>query len=198
MGRVILFLLMTLSLHAQSITVSGTTYQIMDNDEMLSDPNTYLYMFMKDASERGHNFDDVRGTFRYYDGGGAGFSVRAVGCRGSFEIGLQNYYWSTQGFWGRRNLIYHELGHALLRLAHVCYSFDGTFPESYRSYQNHPDFEFYSGDVMWALRQCDRTARHYQVIPLTWDEKLDRMFNPGYQRYHSCGSSKSSTPILDY
>ena len=214
MGRLILLLLFCFTVNAQSITVSGTVYQLA-GDEIMSDPNTYLHQFVEDALARGHDFTGVRGTFRYYDGGGAGFSVRAVGCRGSFEIGLQNYYWNTQGYEGRRVLIYHELGHALLQLAHVCYEFNGTFPPLYEVYEDHPDFESYSGDIMWSLRECNRTVigtdphptdptrtiiryKWYQRIPLNWDEQLDRMFNPGYQRFHSCGSGKSSNPIIDY
>ena len=210
--RLILLMLFCISVNAQSITISGTTYQLT-GDEIMSDPNTFLHQFVEDALARGHDFTGVRGIFRYYDGNAAGFSVRHVACSGSFEIGLQNYYWNSQGYEGKRNLVYHELGHALLKLAHVCYPFDGVFPQSYRSYQNHPEFEFYSDDIMWALRECNRTVletvlhptdptrmitryKFYQRIPMTWNEQLDRMFNPGYQRTYTCGTNKGI--LIDY
>ena len=197
--RLILLLLFCISVQAQTITVSGTTYQLT-GDDIMSDPNTYLHQFVEDALARGHDFTGVRGIFRLDNISSAGYSIRSVSCRGSFEIVIQNYYWDNQGFEGKRDLIYHELGHALMKIDHVCYDFDGVFPLAYRAYRNFPNYEFYSGDIMWALRECNRPNDRspYQVIPLTWDEKLDRMFNPGYQTYIVCGSNKSSGPIIDY
>ena len=214
MGRVILFLLMCLSLQAQTITVDGNTYKIM-GDEMMSDPNTYLHQFIEDANARGYNIDpNIRGVFEFTvpSGNTKGWSVRSDACRGSYRIALQRHYWnnydaragfvtgSSNLYEQRRHLAYHELGHALLRLNHICHG--NTVQLGDRLHLN------VNRDIMLSVRECDIASRTnpngivdsyaYSHYPFRWDWHLDRMFNPGYQSTYTCGSGKSTTPILDY
>ena len=201
MRTLILLLLFCVSLSAQSITVSGTTYQLI-GDEIMSDPNTFLHQFVEDARERGHDVSGVRGTIIFTEGTGStkGYSVRYYACRGSFKIGLQEYFWNnfsqhaavwsraTNLYEQRRHLMYHELGHALLRLNHVCFG---------ERRELAPDlivlFPVY--DIMLHAREC---GGRYSVesYDYDWEWHLDRMFNPGFQTTYTCYSGKGE--VLDY
>ena len=203
MGRIILFLLMTLSLHAQSITVSGTTYQIM-GDEMMSDPNTFLHQFIEDGNERGHHLDpNIRGVFEFIGGTGStkGYSRRDYACRGSYYIALQQHYWDNYDpqaafitgasnlFEQRRHLAYHELGHALLRYNHVCHG---------EVIQLGRPTILVEHDIMFSARSCAPSGYSYTSADV-WENLLDRFFNTDLHTTHPCSNSrKSNTPILDY
>ena len=198
MGRIILLLLFCVSVNAQSITVSGTTYEL--TGEILSDPNTYLYQFIEDAGERGHNFSGVIGTFSFFGGRGGtkGWSRRGAACSGGYDIGIQEYFWNNfdnlAGFISgsrnlyeqRRFLIYHELGHALLRFNHVCHGDDILIGDRTTRLVVH--------DIMFASTSCNVSYSYTNVY--NWDRQLDRMFNPGYQTTYPCNSGKGGA--LDY
>ena len=201
MRRILLLLLLfCASVNAQSITVSGTTYQLT-GDTILSDPNTYLHQFVEDALERGHDFTGVRGTFFFIDGTGGtkGYSIRGDACSGSYRIALQRHFWNNYDdgaayvisgsrnlYEQRRHLVYHELGHALLRLSHVCYGEPIDV--------NNPSTFYVAHDIMLSSRECP-TGYSYSWVH-DWERSLDRMFNPDYQRTYTCGSSKGE--IYDY
>ena len=213
MARLILLLLCCVSLNAQSITVSGTTYQLT-GDEIMSDPNTFLHQFIEDALERGHDFTGVQGTFALTGGTGGtkGYSVRTAACQGRYKIGLQRHFWNnfdsnaarisgaSNLYEQRRHLVYHELGHALLRLNHVCYGSETRLGD-----RLHLDV---TRDIMWAITPCNIKSPSnptgtidsyaYSHYPYSWTRHLNRMFDPRYQREYSCGSNKSSSPIIDY
>ena len=182
--------------------VDGTEYQLT-GDEIMSDPNTYLHQFVEDALARGHDFTGVRGTFLFFEGTGStkGYSVRYDACRGSFRIGLQRYFWNNyDGAAGRiisgsrdlyeqrRHLIYHELGHALLRLRHVCFGENIDIGNLSTFYVSH--------DIMLSSVECP-AGYSYSWIH-NWERSLERMFDPGYQVTYTCNSGKSSSPIIDY
>ena len=197
MKRLILLLLFCVSVNAQSITVSGTTYELTGN-EIKSDPNTYLHQFIEDARERGHDFSGVVGRFEFYTGNGStkGWSSRDASCRGEYHIGLQTSFWNTYDgnanyvitgsrnlYEQRRHLIYHELGHALLRLLHVCN----------REPVGSSQF-LASHDIMFSSTECN-SGWNFSWIH-NWERSLDRMFNPEYQRVRTCGTGKGV--LIDY
>ena len=200
MERFILLLLFCISLNAQTITVSGTTYELAGN-EIKSDPNTYLHQFIEDALERGYDFTGVRGTFFFIEGTGStkGYSVRSNACRGSYRIALQRHFWNNYDggaayvisgsrnlYEQRRHLVYHELGHALLQLRHVCYE------EAIDV--NNPLTFFAAHDIMLSSVECP-SGYSYSWIH-NWERSLDRMFNTEYQITYSCNSNKGR--IIDY
>ena len=203
MKRLILLLLFCVSVNAQSITISGTTYELIGN-EIKSDPNTFLHQFIEDALERGFDFTGVRGVFTFTEGTGStkGYSVRTDACQGRYRIGLQRYFWNnydwragllsgaTNLYEQRRHLVYHELGHALLKLQHVCHG---------ESREIAPDlvvlYPIY--DIMFSARSC--AGRYaFESYPYRWNRHLNRMFDSEFQSTYSCGSNKSSNPIIDY
>ena len=135
MKYLILLLLACININAQTITVSQTTYELV-GEEIVSDPNTYLHIFIQEAGRRGHDFSNVQGVFRFTNLSSLGWSLRPASCRGEYEIELQRTYWNSDPiqnvyanqFEQRRDLVFHELGHALLKLGHVCHDFSGEFP----------------------------------------------------------------------
>ena len=199
--RLMLLLLFCVSVHAQSITVSGTTYKLI-GDDIMSDPNTYLHQFVEDARERGHDFTGVRGTFTFIGGTGStkGWSRRDAACEGRYEIGLQEHFWNnydwtsgiisraTNLYEQRRHLIYHELGHALLRLLHTCHG---------ESREIAPDLIIFYPvyDVLFSYRVCSGRIA-FEPSAYSWNRHLNRMFDAELQRTFSCGSSKGE--IIDY
>ena len=198
MKYVLLLFLLCFSLNAQTITVSQTAYELV-GEEIKEDPNTYLHIFIQEAGRRGHDFSNVQGVFRFTNTGHIGLSLRPASCRGEYEIELQDLYWNStlvgelssvyaNKFEQRRDLVFHELGHALLRLDHVCHDFSGEFPEAFRHYERHPGFELVTRDIMWVANSCVLQqptwaggARSIQAIPTSWEVRLDRMFDPIYQ-----------------
>ena len=203
MGRIILFLLMTVSLHAQSITVSGTTYQL-HGEAILSDPNTYLHQFIEDGNHRGQTIDpNIRGTFEFFGGSGStkGWSARQAACEGGYRIGIQRYFWdnfhdqasfisgAVDLYEQRRHLIYHELGHALLRYNHNCNGPTIQLGPQMVTLAVH--------DIMFSTRACLPNGYSYTSADV-WENQLNRFFNPDLHTTYACGSRKSTAPIYDY
>ena len=201
MIRFILLLLCCVSLNAQSITVSGTTYELTGN-EIKSDPNTYLHQFIEDARERGHDFSGVVGEFEFYEGTGStkGYSLRTAACQGRYDIGLQRHFWDNYDWRAglisgatnlheqRRHLVYHELGHALLRLRHVCHGESREIASDLVVF--YPIY-----DIMFSARSC--SGRYaFESYAYSWTRHLNRMFDAELQSTYSCGSSKGE--IIDY
>ena len=199
MKRFIFLLLCCVSLNAQSITVSGTTYKLTGN-EIKSDPNTYLHQFIEDAGERGYDFSGVVGSFEFFNGTGGvkGRSFR-VACL-EYDIDLDRSFWNEYDssarvlsgannlYEQRRHLIYHELGHALLNYAHVCNGED---------INGNWEIEH---DIMFAVRACvNRSLVPYVYTwRFNWENQVERLFNEELHFVRSCSSSSSKGPIYDY
>ena len=147
----------------------------------------------------------MRGMFEFIGGTGStkGYSVRYDACRGRYRVALQRHYWNnyneTAGWFSgatnlyeqRRHLVYHELGHALLRYNHSCNGTDIQIGNRPTRYVVH--------DIMFATRSCvDIGVGYSYTTPLDWVDQLDRFFDTELHTTYTCGSRKSTTPILDY
>ena len=203
MERFILLLLCCISLNAQTITVSGMTYELTGN-EIKSDPNTYLHQFIEDARERDIDFSGVVGRFEFLGGTGStkGWSRRDASCRGEYHIGIQRHFWNNyddQAAWisgsgdlweQRRHLIYHELGHALFRYNHNCNGNDIRLGPGITRQVVH--------DIMFASTACTRLNVGYAYTQAdSWERQLDRFFDPGLHTSYQCSNSGKG-PVYDY
>ena len=201
MIRFTLLLLCCVSLNAQSITVSGTTYELTGNS-IKSDPNTYLHQFIEDARERDIDFSGVVGRFEFLEGTGStkGYSIRSAACQGNFLIRIQRHFWNnydglasfisgSDDLWEqRRHLIYHELGHALLRYTHNCNGVDSG------------PTRLVIHDIMFAPTACVNAGVGYAYTrPDNWERQLDRLFDASLHSTYQCSNPPSGKKvILDY
>ena len=184
MGRIVLFLLMSLSIHAQvvtnHITIGGERYEFVGdmNMELRTQPqrpirysslrhddlNTYLMSFVRDAIYNGEDLNlAVNDPYSQYVLGGSGitslintmrfvdhdsFYGRSSRTGGSswgswypgFIITVSDRIWNWVNSRGKLTLMYHELGHALLRKDHLCDTTEAwVTPNGGLSFQLHED-----------------------------------------------------------
>lgn len=186
MGRIILLMLVSFMGYSQTITVSGTTYQL--SQEMMDMPETYLYDFLQVARDNyGIDYFSERGSISFYSGRGyQGGSVNS--CAPGYRIELQTEYWNRATPKQKRDLMFHELGHGIMNLSHICHSYPYEPPSVYR---NYPRSVLVAWDIMWSVRRC---SNPYQPIHLDREDAERRMFDVSLQNHLNCGgSSKADT-----
>ena len=163
------------------------------------DPNEILHAFIRDGILRGANFDfgdstsfmsivgddhwncvDCRYPGRSSENlpGGSSYNSHLPG----YRIALRQSYWDTfteergSYYYGRLNLVYHELGHALIHLDHSCNNYG----------------------IMYSPRGCTDGRSHYHEG--TWENSLNIMFGAtNYIRRstRSTSSKGSHTHVID-
>ena len=162
-------------------------------------PLVYVDMFMEDAENYGYDFSSANITIEWIET--SGFNAATPGrCNGIDRIILNRRKWITAlghtkpDLW-RKYLIYHELGHALLNLRHVC-----TQVATINTHTLGPVPRF-EGDIMWAYNECNST--HWALNCFPWgsveclDNQIDRMFNLVGQNQDDCLRNKGSKLIYD-
>ena len=192
MKNIILLLMFCLSVNAQrSIVVSNTTYELVG--DMADDPYTFVYEFMYDARLRGYDYFSETGTISFNSSFPDNVGGAARICSSGFEVYLNPRYWNVEErqFERRRQLMYHEMGHALMNLGHVCHlSRDYAFTYRGRRY----DGALWD-DIMRAEALCGDGDYAYDVVD--WGRALNRMFNPKFQSHEDCTGKKGSDIIYN-
>ena len=196
MGRIItLLLLLCLSVNAQrrnasdnELSIDGVWYTI--SDEMANDPHTFAYEFMKEARRRGLDYFRETGTIDFdvpsarnanpRTGDWTAYAINS--CSPGFEIVIKSEFWNSIDFDLKRRVIYHEFGHAVMNLEHVCNNFE-RFPSPI----DQGGFLFegaFFHDIMSAAEECpDPLVENtvYGARSISWPSALNRLFNPNYQ-----------------
>ena len=193
MGRIILFLLISLSLHSQVrksgpnysgdtiVTIDGVDYVatgVLDGSSRL-----FHYSFLEDARLRGYDFSNERGTLTvgWLPPSVAGRSYDS--CAPGYDIDINGNYWATASYRQKKVLIYHEFGHALMNLRHAC------LEQDLGDYWGVRDVI----DIMTDTAQCPRLAQNDPPFPLPISVMVDRFFTPETQRYLTYSNCPSRT-----
>ena len=162
----------------------------------------YVNMFIEDAEDYGYDFSDKNIKIEWvYD---VGYNAATNGrCTDRDNILINRDRWdnaeaerSNADIW-RKYLIYHELGHALLNLRHICVedSNRGEWANVFTTARVvYPD-------IMAARSECGSGLVAFRYDPWSneeiFNESADRMFKLIEQDVDVCLTNKISNLIYD-
>lgn len=151
------------------------------------DPMMYVEMFIDDAKEYGFDFSKVDGSVTVRsDIWYSGASLNS--CDDGFRLEIQEHFWNNANDLKKKYVIYHELGHALLNLGHVCNLTGNT---GIKYVQTEVDMMFTGAECVSKLAGWQKYAPQYAY---THEDRFDiakeRMFSMTDQNSLNCSSSK--------
>ena len=168
------------------------------NQELNYEINLYIDQFFEDIDRKEISY--TKGPMIWgWNYNNPGYSATSIGsCSPGYEILFNHSKWLDYNAAIRKNIVYHELGHAILHLDHVWnlwpnsgFTCEGEKPGASNIF--YTDIMFtgaypsqYSNDNNCAFLPGDENQ------PFTWNEYLDRMFDnlDNLLPYNNCGSLK--------
>ena len=187
-----------------SITIQAQEFDFSCNTEL----DEYVTAWFNDAEANGLNHSNtgiikwVHEAPSHYHFGGIDFAgVSVNSCSNGYEIYINQSYWNSVSDIIRKRIIYHEMGHAILKYGHVC---NNPLPSNFQPSRADcfTDPRGTGDPINWVWNDIMRTSEDCSDYNVCTSPTID---NHRYSRYWNqtdyiplvCGTNKGIDIIYD-